>query len=208
MKATEIIMILDRSGSMAGLENDTIGGYNSFITKQKDIEGQALVTTVLFDHDIMKIHDRLTIDKVKPLTADDYYVRGTTALLDAVGFTIRDIDLIQKHVERPDNTIVVIMTDGYENASRHYSYEMVAKLIDQKKEEGWEFIFLGANIDAAKEAGRMGINADRAAQFHNDSKGVALNYATLERAVRNYRFTGDIDASWCDDIDDDFKNRS
>ena len=175
---TEIVFILDRSGSMAGLEGDTIGGFNSMIAKQKGEPGEALVSTVLFDNKTEVIHDRVDIWKIEPLTDRDYYVRGCTALLDAVGGAIHHIGNVHKYAreeDRPEKTLFVITTDGMENASRKYSYEKLKAMIERQKEKyGWEFIFLGANIDAAKEAARFGISEDRAANYHADSAGTAV----------------------------------
>ena len=188
---TELVMILDRSGSMLGLEEDTIGGFNSMIEKQKKEEGEAYVTTVLFDDQITLVHDRVDLKKVEPMTDKEYYVRGCTALLDAVGTTIRHIDVIQKHARSedvPGKTIFVITTDGMENASREFTYEEIRRLIEQHREcQGWEFIFLGANMDAVTEAGRLGIRSDRAATYENDEEGTALNYRVLSSAVGKLR---------------------
>lgn len=162
---TEIVFILDRSGSMAGLEDDTIGGFNAMIEKQKREPGEALVSTVLFDNDCEVIHDRIAVQKIVPLTRNEYYVRGCTALLDAVGGAIHHIGNVHKYAreeDRPEKTLFVITTDGMENASRKYSYDRLKAMIErQKGKYGWEFLFLGANIDAAKEAARFGIGADR-----------------------------------------------
>ena len=215
---TELVFILDRSGSMSGLESDTIGGFNSMIKKQKKEEGEAIVSTVLFDDVSDVIHDRVKISDVKKLTEDDYYVRGCTALLDAVGGAIHHIGNVQKYAreeDRPANTLFVITTDGLENASKHYSFKDVKKMIKRQKEKhNWEFLFLGANIDAIEVAGNMGISKDRAANFHCDSVGTALNYEVLEEAVSRVRrckapqmsaaFTG---GSWKARIDEDFEER-
>ena len=207
---TEIVFILDRSGSMGGLESDTIGGYNSFLEKQKKEEGDAYVSTVLFDHLTEVIHDRVNIKDVKPITNREYYVRGSTALLDAVGGAVRHIGNIHKYAREedvPEKTVFVIITDGMENASRHYSYDEVKELIERQKEKyGWEFLFLGANIDAAKEASRFGIGADRSVRYHNDSEGVALNYETVSDAVAGIRASRPM-AGWQKRIEDDYKSR-
>ena len=162
---TELVMILDRSGSMSGLERDTIGGYNGMLKKQRETEGEVLVSTVLFDHNIEVLHDRVPLDKVQEMTENDYYVRGSTALLDAVGGAIHHIGNVHKYAreeDRPEKTIFVITTDGMENASRMYSYARVKQMVERQKEKyGWEFLFLGANIDAIATAGRFGISADR-----------------------------------------------
>ena len=181
---TELVFILDRSGSMAGLESDTIGGFNGMIQKQKKQKGKANVTTVLFDDRYDLIHDRFSLKTIRPMTEKEYYVRGCTALLDAVGKTIHKMANIQKHLpekKRAEKVIFVIITDGMENASREYGYKEVKAMIEKEKETyGWEFLFLGANIDAVAEAGRMGIHADRSVTFQNDSQGIAVNYQAVE----------------------------
>ncbi len=184
---TELVMILDRSGSMGGLEQDTIGGFNSMIEKQKKEAGEALVSVVLFDHVNDVIYDRTDIRKIEPMTDKQYYVRGTTALLDAVGGAIHHIGLVHKYArdeDRPEKTLFIITTDGLENSSRQYSYEDVRKMIEQQKEKyGWEFLFMGANMDAVAEAARFGIHRSRAVTFENDSLGQALNYRAISDAV-------------------------
>ncbi|MDD6155237.1 MAG: hypothetical protein PUB39_06770 [Eubacteriales bacterium] len=209
---TELVMILDRSGSMSGLESDTIGGYNRMINKQKDAEGEALVTTILFDDRIERICDRVPIENVPEMTDREYYVCGCTALLDAIGETIRHIADIHKYAredDRPEKTIFVITTDGLENASREYTYESVKRMVEQEKEKyGWEFIFLGANIDAVETAGMVGICADRAANYNSDHIGTALNYEVLADAITEIRESDDrIDGSWKKRIDEDYKKR-
>lgn len=177
---TELVFILDRSGSMGGLESDTIGGFNGMLEKQKKEEGEANVTTVLFDDQIDIIHDRFPIHVVKPLTDEDYYVRGCTALLDAVGSTVRKVENIQERLPeemKAEKVIFVITTDGQENASREYTAAMVKKMIEKNQEKGWQFLFLGANIDAVEEAEKIGIRRTHAASYKNDSRGVKLNYA-------------------------------
>ena len=184
---TELVFILDRSGSMSGLESDTIGGFNSMLAKQKKEAGEALVSTVLFANDSTVIHDRLPLSEVPPLTEEEYFTRGCTALLDAVGGAIHHIGNIHKYARRedvPEKTMFIITTDGYENASRRYDYERVRRMIERQKERyGWEFLFLGANIDAAKEAARFGIGADRAVDYKCDEAGTALNYEVISEAV-------------------------
>lgn len=186
-KVTEIVFIIDRSGSMCGLEQDTIGGYNSFLEKQRQGEGKALISTVLFDHEMKVLHDRVDMAKVELLTPADYQPRGCTALLDAVGGAIHHMGNVHKYARKedvPEKTIFVIITDGYENASKHYTYKRVQQMIARQKERyGWEFVFLGANMDAAKEAERFGISADRAMSYKNDSVGVSLNYEVLGDAM-------------------------
>ena len=208
---TELVFILDRSGSMSGLEQDTIGGFNSMIRKQKKEPGEALVSTVLFDHESTVLHDRIPLDKVPPMTEEDYTVRGSTALLDAVGGAIHHIGNIHKYArdeDRPERTLFVITTDGMENASRRYDYSAVKHMILRQKEKyGWEFLFLGANIDAAAEAGRFGISADRAATYTCDSKGTALTYDVISRVVHKVRSCGKIEADWKTEIEEDHKKR-
>ena len=208
---TELVFILDRSGSMAGLEDDTIGGFNAMIEKQKGEPGEALVSTVLFDNETEVIHDRVDIQKVCPMTRKDYCVRGCTALLDAVGNAIHHIGNVHKYAreeDRPEKTLFVITTDGMENASREYSYEQLkAKIEKQKEKYGWEFIFLGANIDAAKEAGRFGIDADHAANYHADRLGTAVIYEAVSEAVCSVRACRPMKADWKRNIDADYKKR-
>ena len=208
---TEIVFILDRSGSMSGLEADTIGGYNAMVEKQKGAPGQALISTVLFDDSIEVLHDRLDIKDLAPITDKEYYVRGTTALLDAVGGAIHHIGNIHKYArdeDRPENTVIVITTDGMENASYRYNYDSVKKMIERQKEKyGWEFIFLGANIDAVEVAGRFGIGADRASNYHADGQGTQLNYNVVGEAVFSLRQGNGIKADWKDSIDKDYKER-
>ena len=209
---TEIVFILDRSGSMAGLEEDTIGGFNAMIEKQKREPGEAYVSTVLFDNTCDVIHDRVAIRKVAPMTRKEYYVRDCTALLDAVGGAIRHIGNVHKYAreeDRPEKTIFVITTDGMENASRRYSYEKVKSMITHQKEKyGWEFLFLGANIDAAAVAGRFGIGEDRAVNYHNDSIGTALNYEVVSDAIRTVRSCEPLSRDWKRRIDEDYEARS
>lgn len=208
---TELVFILDRSGSMAGLEKDTIGGFNSLIEKQRKEPGTAVVSTVLFDNESEVIHDRLPLENIPPMTDKEYYVRGCTALLDAVGGAIHHIGNVHKYARRedvPDKTLFVITTDGMENASRRYDYERVRKMIQRQKERyGWEFIFLGANIDAAAEAKRFGIDESRAANYHCDEEGTALNYEVLSDVVCAVRMGAEIDNNWKARIEADFKKR-
>ena len=208
---TEIVFILDRSGSMAGLEADTIGGFNAMIEKQKKEPGEAFVSTVLFDNHREVIHDRVNIGRIEPMTREQYYVRGSTALLDAVGHAIHHIGNVHKYAreeDRPEKTLFVITTDGMENASREYTYEKLKAMIARQKEKyGWEFIFLGANIDAAREAGRFGIDADHAANYHADTQGTAVIYEAVNEAVCNVRACRPMSAQWKKTVDEDFKNR-
>ena len=214
---TEIVFILDRSGSMSGLEADTIGGFNSLISKQKKEEGEAYISTVLFDGVSEVLHDREDLSKIEPMTDRDYFVRGSTALLDAVGSAIRHIANVHKYAreeDRPEKTLFIITTDGMENSSRHYSYKKVKELVEQQKEKyGWEFLFLGANIDAIAEADKFGINADRAVNYHCDKEGTAVNYNSLSKAVSRVRRCRNAEevrvalADWDEDIRIDFNTR-
>ena len=208
---TEMVFILDRSGSMGGLEKDTIGGYNSMIEKQKKEEGEALVSTVLFDHEQQVLMDRVPLDKVRTMTEDEYYVRGCTALLDAIGYAIHHIGNVHKYARKedvPEKTIFVITTDGMENASRKYSYKDIKRMIEkQEKKYGWEFLFLGANIDVAKETERLGIRPERAVRYVNDCEGIELNYNTVSYAMSAMRSGAELDESWKADIEKDFKKR-
>ena len=208
---TEIVFILDRSGSMAGLEDDTIGGFNSMIRKQQAEDGEALVSTILFDNYTEVIHDRVDIQKIEPMTHKDYYVRGCTALLDAVGKAIHHIANVHKYAreeDRPEKTLFVITTDGMENASREYSCDRVKKMIQHEQEKyGWEFIFLGANIDAAKEAARFGITEDRAVNYHADCHGTAVIYEAVSEAVCNVRASRPMSKEWRRRVDEDYQNR-
>ena len=184
---TEIVFILDRSGSMAGLEKDTIGGYNALIEKQKNEEGEALISTVLFDNETEVLHDRIPLDKVEMITDKEYFVRGSTALLDAVGGAIHHIGNVHKYArpeDVPEKTLFIITTDGMENSSRQYSYEKVKKMVDRQKDKyHWEFIFLGANIDAVSVANKFGVDKSRAVRYECDSAGTALNYNVMSKMV-------------------------
>ena len=208
---TEIVFILDRSGSMAGLEGDTIGGFNGMLEKQRQEEGEAYVSTVLFDNESSVIHDRLPLDRVPRLTNREYYVRGCTALLDAVGSAISHIATVHKYAreeDRPEKTLFVITTDGMENASHRYTYEKVRSLIEkQKREYGWEFLFLGANIDAAREAARFGIHPDRAVDYRADRRGTRVIYETVSETVRDFRASKPMTAGWKKKIEEDFCSR-
>ena len=207
---TELVFILDRSGSMGGLEKDTIGGFNSLIEKQKKQEGKCFVTTVLFDHEQQTLHDRVELQSVKPLTDEDYTVRGCTALIDAIGCTVKHIEDIHRY-QRPDdvpaNTMFVITTDGMENASKEYTADKVREMIEQKKEQGWEFLFIGANIDAVRTAKGFGIRADRAVNYHADSKGTSVVYETVSNAVSCNRACTPLKSSWSKKINDDYNSR-
>ena len=208
---TELVFVLDRSGSMSGLEEDTIGGFNAMLKKQKAVRGEALVTTVLFDNEYEVLHNRENIRNVRPLTPKDYYVRGSTALLDAVGRTINrsgKAHAYEAEENRPGKVLFVIITDGMENASCEFGWHTVKKMIEhQKNKYRWEFIYLGANIDAAAEAARVGIAADRAANYHADARGTALNYAVVSEQISCMRSGAPIDPRWKEAIDNDYKSR-
>ncbi len=209
---TEMVFILDKSGSMSGLEADTIGGFNGMIEKQKKEEGEALVSTILFSDESAVIHDRVDLRKIEPMTDRQYYVGGCTALIDAIGGAIHHIGNVHKYAreeDRPEHTVFIITTDGMENASRHYSAERVREMVRRQKEKyGWEFLFLGANIDAIETAGRFGISADRAANYNSDHEGTALNYDVLADAVSDMRCCASpIGAGWKKRIEEDYAKR-
>ena len=208
---TELVFVLDRSGSMSGLERDTIGGFNAMIEKQKKQEGECIVSTVLFNNDSQVIHDRVPLDKIEPMTERDYYVSGGTALIDAIGGAIHHIGNVHKYARKedvPENTIFIITTDGYENASYRYSSDKVKRMIEHEKEKyGWEFLFIGANIDAVETAKRYGINQDSAVNYHADAQGTDIVYATVSQAVCNVRMNKCMAENWSEDIDNDYKNR-
>ena len=209
---TEVVFILDRSGSMSGLESDTIGGYNSMLKKQKKENGEALISTVLFDSKCDVIHDRVPIERVKELTEDEYYVRGCTALLDAVGGAIRHIGNVHKYARNedvPEKTLFIITTDGMENASLRYGYDDVKRMIERQKcEYGWEFLFLGANIDSARVGARMGISRDFTTDYVNDSAGAELNYDVMSEAISAVRKSSEpLTGAWKERIDSDFARR-
>jgi len=208
---TELVFILDKSGSMAGMEADTIGGFNSMIEKQRKEEGDVLVSTVLFSNESHVIHDRVNIGKIEPLTERQYCVGGGTALIDAIGQAIHHIGNVHKYArdeDRPEHTIFVITTDGMENASHRYSSDEVKKMVRRQKDRyGWEFLFLGANIDAVETAAHFGIGADRAVRFHNDRKGVALNYDMVSMTVGRMRACAPVGAEWKEEIEADYASR-
>jgi uncharacterized protein YegL len=211
---TELVFILDRSGSMGGMESDTIGGYNSFLKKQQEQAGECRITTVLFDGEYEVLHDRLDLQAVSPITEKEYYVRGNTALLDAIGKSINKIGNAQKHSKeeyRADKVLFVITTDGMENASREFAYGRIKQMIEhQKSRHGWEFIFLGANIDAVETARRFGIAGNRAHNFHNDSAGVGLNFRVVSEAAAAFRGAPcgvPLADDWGKEIEDDYLSR-
>ena len=208
----EVVFILDRSGSMAGLEADTIGGFNATLEKQKKGDGQVIWSTVLFDDKHEVVHDRVPIDKINKLTEDEYYVRGCTALLDAIGRAVHHIGNVHKYAREEDvpaKTLFVITTDGMENASREYTYASVKKMIESRTEKnGWEFLFLGANMDAVSVAGRMGIRPERSATFINDGRGIKKNYEAVGMAMTSMRVCASIDENALEEIRRDYKERS
>lgn len=208
-KDVELVFILDRSGSMGGLESDTIGGYNSMLSKQKkEKTGKVSVTTVLFDDQYELLYNQVPIEKVSPMTEKEYYVRGSTALLDAIGKTVMQVKANQDKKEIKDKVLFVIITDGMENASREYRVEQVKKLIEERKEkDNWEFLFLGANIDAIGAAKDIGIESSRAVRFKSDKKGTAKNYEVLNEAIKEIRGGYQLNDSWKNEIEEDVKNR-
>ena len=209
---TEMVFILDCSGSMHGMEADTIGGFNSMIEKQKALEGHACISTILFDHESVVLHDRVGLSKIKPMTEKDYTVRGCTALLDAIGGAIHHIALVHKYARKedvPEHTVFVIITDGLENASRHYTAERVKQMIEKEKNKyGWEFLFLGANIDAVETASHFGISQDRAVTYRSDRQGTRLNYEVVNDAVACVRQAAPLSADWKQKIEDDMQDRA
>ncbi|MCR4634335.1 MAG: VWA domain-containing protein [Erysipelotrichaceae bacterium] len=207
---TELVFILDRSGSMSGLESDTIGGFNSFIEKQKETEGECLVSTVLFNQKSRVIHDRIDLKEIDKMTKSDYLASGTTALMDAMGDAIRHIRNVHKYIRKedvPEKTVFVIITDGLENASHKYSSDEVKKMVKAQKEKGWDFLFLAANIDAVETAKSYGIEEEYSVDFTNDQTGVKKNFETLAKAVTSYRMEKCIAADWSDEIKKDHKKR-
>ena len=208
---TELVFILDRSGSMHGLEQDTIGGFNALIEKQKAVEGKCYVTTVLFNDRAETVHDRVELSEIRPMTERDYSVGGCTALLDAMGDTIRHVASIHRYArpeDVPEHTMFVIMTDGLENASHRYTGDEIRKRVEHEKEKyGWEFLFLAANIDAVETAKRYGIAADRSVNYNADSVGTGIVYETVAETVSKCRMCAPIEAGWSEKIREDFNNR-
>ena len=208
---TELVFILDRSGSMAGLESDTIGGFNSLIEKQRKQDGECYVSTIIFDHVSEVLHDRVKLSEVDKLTENDYTVRGATALIDAIGGAIHHIGNVHKYArpeDVPEHTMFVIMTDGMENASRRYSRDKVKRMIEHEKEKyGWEFLFIGANIDSVETARHFGIGADRSVNYHADSQGTAVVFETVSETVCNMRANVPLAPSWSDNINQDYNGR-
>ena len=209
---TELVFILDRSGSMSGLESDTVGGFNTMIEKQKKQNAPCYVSTVLFNHTSEVLYDRVKLGEVQRMTEEDFFVGGSTALMDAIGGAIHHIGNIHKYIrpeDVPANTMFVIMTDGMENASRRYSSEKVKQMIErQKKRYGWEFLFIGANIDAVETAARYGIDADRAVNYHADKEGTRVVYQSVANAVCSLRENKELRADWSEEIDKDYQSRS
>ena len=208
---TELVFILDRSGSMFGLEADTIGGFNSMIAKQRREAGEALVSTVLFNGTTTVLHDRLPLTRIEPMTERQYQTGGCTALLDAIGGAIHHIGNVHKYAreeDRPEHTLFVITTDGLENASHSYSADQVRRMIRRQRENyGWEFIFLGANIDAVETAAHIGIDRSRAVNYHSDSRGTRLNYEVLSDAISSVRSCKPLEENWSRRIDEDYHGR-
>ncbi len=209
---TELVFILDRSGSMAGLESDTIGGFNAMLEKQKKVEGEALVSTVLFNQESFVLHDRKNLQDIAPLTEKDYEVGGCTALIDAIGDAVRHIRNVHKYIreeDRPEGTLFVITTDGLENASRRYSSDFVKALVKEQQDKGWVFLFLGANIDAVETAASIGISEDFAANFRNDGSGIAENYRTLNQTCRVFRQSPAprVSGGWKEEIDRNYRKK-
>jgi len=208
---TELVFILDRSGSMSGLESDTIGSYNSLLKKQRQEPGEAIITTVLFDDNYELLHDRINVKGIRPITEKEYFVCGSTALLDAIGKTINKIGNVQRNTsegERADKVMFVITTDGMENASKEFNYAKIKKMVEWQKEKyGWEFIFIGANIDAISTAAKFGISSDRAANYNADGQGTRLNYEAVSNVVSEIRASRPISNCWKADIEEDFSRR-
>ena len=209
--STELVFILDRSGSMSGLEKDTIGGFNGMIGKQRKQEGECYVTTFLFDDRTEFLHDRLRLNDVTEMTEDQYYVRGCTALIDAIGIALTHIESIHRYVrpeDVPAHTLFIITTDGMENASRKYTASAVREMIERKRKNcGWEFLFLGANIDAVETASALGIAEDNAANYCSDPAGTALNYEAVGKAITELRCNRPITSSWKEDVERDWRER-
>ncbi len=208
---TELVFILDRSGSMAGLESDTIGGFNAMLEKQKREEGEAYLSAVLFSNNSTVLYDRVNIKKVEPMTERQYFVGGCTALLDAIGDTVHHIGNVHKYArreDRPAKTLFVITTDGMENASRRYTYDEVRRMIERQRDRyGWEFLFLGANMDAVSTARHFGIREDRAVRYQCDAKGTALNYKVLSDTIGCVRAGRPLAANWKEEIERDYDTR-
>ena len=207
---TEVVFIIDESGSMYGLEKDTVGGFNSTVDKQKKLNGECLVSTVMFNTRSRVIHDRVNIKSIEKMTDNDYRPSGSTALIDALGDSIRHIKMVHRYIREedvPSKTMFVITTDGMENASCKYSLSEVKKMIEERKENGWEFVFLAANIDAAETARSYGIDADSCVDYVNDAKGNQLKYACMCEAITSVRTSKKLSKNWKKKSEEDFKNR-
>ena len=208
---TELVFILDRSGSMSGLEKDCVGGFNSMLKKQKAVKGDCLVSCVLFNNDSEVIYDRVDLKKIRNMKESDYFATGCTALIDAMGNSIKHIERVHRYIRKedvPEHTVFVITTDGMENASKKYSSSEVKKMVEKHKEEGWEFIFLAANIDAVETAKEYGIDEERAVEFHNDAKGYKKNYKAISDALCEMRECGCISDDWAEEIKEDYGQRA
>jgi uncharacterized protein YegL len=209
---TELVFILDRSGSMSGLEGDTIGGYNAILEKQKKEKGEVNVTTILFDDKIEQLHNRVSLQELRPLTEKEYYVRGCTALLDAIGQTIHYMGNVQKYAkeeDRAEKVLFIITTDGQENSSKEYNYATIKRMVERQKERyHWEFLFLGANIDAIATARQFGIDEDYATNYVADSTGTELNYRAMNMAISSCRDEGTVNRSWKQEVESDYKART
>lgn len=208
---TELVFIMDRSGSMSGLEKDCVGGFNSMIKKQKKEDGECLVSTVLFNNSDTILHDRVSLKDIRQMKEEDYVPSGCTALIDALGNSIRHISDVHRYIRKediPEHTIFIITTDGLENASKKYSSDEVKKMVEQKKEEGWEFIFLAANIDAVETAKKYGINEDRAVNYVSDEAGTMTNFNVLDKTIRKFRKCGCVAENWAEEINEDYRKRS
>lgn len=208
---TELVLILDKSGSMGGLETDTIGGFNAMLAKQKEVEGRCYLTTVLFDNGYKLLHDRIDINAISPISNKEYQVGGNTALLDAIGRTIHKIVNVQKQTDaayRAEQVMFVIITDGQENASREFQLPQIKKMIElQQSKHKWEFVFLGANIDAVTTADQFGISASRAQNYHADHEGISLSYSAVANMVTNFREKAEFDEDWSQEVQKDFVKR-
>lgn len=209
-KITELVFIIDKSGSMQGLEKDTVGGFNAMIEKQKKEEGTCLVSTVLFDTESTVIHDRIALENIRPMEEKDYCPSGCTALMDALGGAIHHIGNIHKYIRKddvPEHTVFVITTDGMENASRRYSHRKLREMIEARKKDGWEFLFIGANIDAVTTADQYGINPENAVNYCADKKGTEVLYSTVSSAVSGLRRSRTLPKNWSAEIHEDYKKR-
>ncbi len=208
---TELVFILDRSGSMRGLETDTIGGFNEMIEKQKKIESPCVVSTVLFDDQFEVLHNRMNLCEIKEMNKNDYYVRGTTALLDAIGRSIQKISTIHRKLdtsEKPEKTLFVIITDGMENASKEYDYASIKRMIELEKNDfGWEFIFLGANMDAISVAEQMGIHKTRASNYIPSMLNTRHNFEVIDETIKQFRFENKINDNWKEKIEEKYNKK-